>query len=110
MTDAKGQGKSVEELFHCPFFTGAETGQCKSNGSLYAAHHLREEAAKRLKGQIKGQTEKKKSETLRFQTSQWQREKDSNSDSGVFITFSHTTMCKTVRNVKQSVPVSPVVL
>ena len=33
---------------------------------------------KRLKGQIKGQTEKKKSETLRFQTSQWQREKDSN--------------------------------
>ena len=78
MTDAKGQGKSVEELFPCPFFTGAETGQCKSNGSLYAAHHLWEEAAKRLKGQIKGQTEKKKSETLRFQTSQWQREKDSN--------------------------------
>ena len=110
MTDAKGQGKSVEELFPCPFFTGAETGQCKSNGSLYAARHLWEEAAKRLKGQIKGQTEKKKSETLRFQTSQWQREKDSNSDSGVFITFSHTTMCKTVRNVKQSVPVSPVVL
>ena len=27
MTDAKGQGKSVEELFPCPFFTGAETGQ-----------------------------------------------------------------------------------
>ena len=78
MTDAKGQGKSVEELFPCPFFTGAETGQCKSNGSLYAARHLWEEAAKRLKGQIKGQTEKKKSETLRFQTSQWQREKDSN--------------------------------
>ena len=72
------QGKSVEELFPCPFFTGAETGQCKSNGSLYAARHLWEEAAKRLKGQIKGQTEKKKSETLRFQTSQWQREKDSN--------------------------------
>lgn len=110
MTDAKGQGKSVEELFPFPFFTGAETGQCKSNGSLYTARHLWEEAAKRLKGQIKGQTEKKKSETLRFQTSQWQREKDSNSDSGVFITFSHTTMCKTVRNVKQSVPVSPVVL
>jgi hypothetical protein len=83
MTDAKGQGKSVEELFPCPFFTGAETGQCKSNGSLYAAHHLWEEAAKRLKGQIKGQTEKKKSETLRFQTSQWQREKDSNSIVGV---------------------------
>lgn len=83
MTDAKGQGKSVEELFPCPFFTGAETGQCKSNGSLYAAHHLWEEAAKRLKGQIKGQTEKKKSETLRFQTSQWQREKDSNSQAGV---------------------------
>ena len=59
MTDAKGHGKSVEELFPCPFFTGAETGQCKSNGSLYAAHHLWEEAAKRLKGQIKGQTEKK---------------------------------------------------
>lgn len=78
MTDAKGQGKSVEELFPCPFFTGAETGQCKSNGSLYAARQLWEEAAKRLKGQIKGQTEKKKSETLRFQTSQWQREKDSN--------------------------------
>ena len=73
MTDAKGQGRSVEELFSCPFFTGAKTGQCKSNGSLYAAHHLWEEAAKRLKGQIKGQTEKKKSETLRFQTSQWQR-------------------------------------
>ena len=71
MTDAKGQGKSVEELFPCPFFTGAETGQCKSNGSLYTARHLWEEAAKRLKGQIKGQTEKKKSETLRFQTSQW---------------------------------------
>lgn len=83
MTDAKGQGKSVEELFPCPFFTGAETGQCKSNGSLYAARHLWEEAAKRLKGQIKGQTEKKKSETLRFQTSQWQREKDSNSMVGV---------------------------
>ena len=59
MTDAKGQGKSVEELFPCPFFTGAETGQCKSNGSLYAAHHLWEEAAKRLKRQIKGQTEKR---------------------------------------------------
>ena len=59
MTDAKGQGKSVEELFPCPFFTGAETGQCKSNGSLYAARHLWEEAAKRLKGQIKGQTEKR---------------------------------------------------
>ena len=59
MTDAKGQGKSVEKLFPCPFFTAAETGQCKSNGSLYAAHHLWEEAAKRLKGQIKGQTEKK---------------------------------------------------
>ena len=59
MTDAKGQGKSVEELFPCPFFTGAETGQCKSNGSLYAARHLWKEAAKRLKGQIKGQTEKR---------------------------------------------------
>ena len=69
MTDAKGRGKSVEKLFPCPFFTAAETGQCKSNGSLYAARHLWEEAAKRLKGQIKGQTEKKKSETLRFQTS-----------------------------------------
>ena len=46
MTDAKGQGKSVEELFPCPFFTGAETGQCKSNGSLYAARHLWKEAAK----------------------------------------------------------------
>lgn len=64
MTDAKGQGKSVEELFPCPFFTGAETGQCKSNGSLYAAHHLWEEAAKRLKGQIKGQTEKKEVRNL----------------------------------------------
>lgn len=59
MTDAKGQGKSVEELFPCPFFTGAKTGQCKSNGSLYAARHLWEKAAKRLKGQIKGQTEKR---------------------------------------------------
>ena len=59
MTDAKGHGKSVEELFPCPFFTGAETGQCKSNGSLYAARHLWEEAAKRLKGQIEGQTEKR---------------------------------------------------
>ena len=64
MTDAKGQGKSVEELFPCPFFTGAETGQCKSNGSLYAAHHLWEEAAKRLKGQIKGQAEKKEVRNL----------------------------------------------
>ena len=78
MTDAKGQGKSVEELFPCPFFTGAETGQCKSNGSLYAARHLWEEAAKRLKGQIKGQKREKRSETLWFQTSCWQREKDSN--------------------------------
>ena len=59
MTDAKGHGKSVEELFPYPFFTGAETGQCKSNGSLYAARHLWEEAAKRLKGQIEGQTEKR---------------------------------------------------
>lgn len=59
MTDAKGQGKSVEELFPCPFFTGAETGQCKPHGSLYAARHLWKEAAKRLKGQIKGQTEKR---------------------------------------------------
>lgn len=41
-----------------PFFTGAETGQCKSNGSLYAAHHPWKEAAKRLNGQIKGQTKK----------------------------------------------------
>ena len=59
MTDAKGQGKSVGELFPCPFFTGAETRQCKPHGSLYAARHLWEEAAKRLKGQIKGQTEKR---------------------------------------------------
>ena len=39
--------------------------------AYYTARHLWEEAGKRLKGQIKGQTEKKKSETLRFQTSQW---------------------------------------
>ena len=89
MTDAKGQGKSVGELFPCPFFTGAETRQCKPHGSLYAARHLWEEAAKRLKGQIKGQTEKKKSKTLRFQTSQWQREKDSNCGVSVLVTL-HT--------------------
>lgn len=67
MTDAKGQGKSVEELFPCPFFTGAETGQCKSNGSLYAARHLWEEAAKRLKGKTKGRKQKKSPEALQLQ-------------------------------------------
>jgi hypothetical protein len=68
MTDAKGQGKSVEELFPCPFFTGAETGQCKSNGSLYAARHLWEEAAKRLKGKTKGRKQKKVPKPCSFRT------------------------------------------
>lgn len=83
MTDAKGQGKSVEELFPCPFFTGAETGQCKSNGSLYAARHLWEKAAKRLKGKTKGRKQKESPEALQLQDFCWQREKDSNSQAGV---------------------------
>ena len=35
-------------------------------------------SCKTVKGSDKGASKKKKSETLRFQTSQWQREKDSN--------------------------------
>ena len=54
-----------------------ETRQCKPHGNLYAGHCLWK-GPKRLKGQIKGQAREKRSEALWFQTSCWQREKDSN--------------------------------
>jgi hypothetical protein len=92
----KGKGKALRSFSLALFSLVLKQDSANRMEAYYTARHLWEEAAKRLKGQIKGQTEKKKSETLRFQTSQWQREKDSNSDSGVFITFSHIIMCKSV--------------
>ena len=59
MTDAKGQGKSVEELFPCPFFTGAETGQCKSNGSLLYSTPSVGRSCKTVKGSNKGSNKKR---------------------------------------------------
>ena len=64
MTDAKGQGKSVEELFPCPFFTGAETGQCKSNGSLLYSTPSVGRSCKTVKGSDKGSNRKKEVRNL----------------------------------------------
>ena len=49
----------------------------RDHGSKSRVHFLGY-SLKRLKGQIKGQKREKRSETLWFQTSCWQREKDSN--------------------------------
>jgi len=79
----KGKGKALRNFSLALFSLVLKQDSANRMEAYYAARHMWEEAAKRLKGQIKGQTEKKKSETLRFQTSQWQREKDSNSIVGV---------------------------
>jgi len=66
----KGKGKALRSFSLALFSLVLKQDSANRMEAYYTAHHLWEEAAKRLKGQIKGQTEKKKSETLRFQTSQ----------------------------------------
>ena len=65
----KGKGKALRSFSLALFSLVLKQDSANRMEAYYTARHLWEEAAKRLKGQIKGQTEKKKSETLRFQTS-----------------------------------------
>jgi hypothetical protein len=67
----KGKGKALRSFSLALFSLVLKQDSANRMEAYYTARHLWEEAGKRLKGQIKGQTEKKKSETLRFQTSQW---------------------------------------
>lgn len=73
----KGKGKALRS-FSLAFFSLVLKQDSANRMEAYMQHAICGKKLQTVKGSDKGSNRKKKSETLRFQTSQWQREKDSN--------------------------------